>query len=222
MQSEIIKNDFNEIALIDEKNKWNHNNCYYKSLIKLIPENAVNCLEIGCGKGDLSVLLSKKCRNVIAVDFAENMIAYAKNSNSRKNISYICADILDFNFSDMTFDVIISVATVHHLPDDWIFEFALRKLNKGGKLIILDIPRSDSIPEKIFWGFAVIPNFFVSSLKKRSFSGSDKLTKIAWDNHGQHDSYHSVREIKEIALNTLPEIQLKRKLFWRYLLVWKK
>ena len=74
MQSELIKNDFNEIALLDDKNKWNHNNCYYKSLIKLIPENAVNCLEIGCGKGDLSVLLSKKCRNVIAVDFAENMM----------------------------------------------------------------------------------------------------------------------------------------------------
>ena len=164
--------------------------------------------------------MSDKCKNVIAVDFAEKMIDYAKNNNSRKNISYICADILDCNFSGVTFDVIISVATVHHLPDNWIFDFAKKKLNTGGRLIILDIPRADCIAEKIYWSLAVIPNFFVNSIKNRRFFQSDKLSEIAWSNHGKHDRYHTVKEISNIASKTLPKI--KRKLFWRYLLVWKK
>lgn len=48
------------------------------------------------------------------------------------------------------------------------------------------------------------------------------FNEIAWSNHGKHDRYHTVKEISNIASKTLPKIKIKRKLFWRYLLVWKK
>ena len=47
---DIVKNDFNEIAQLDDP-KWNHNNCYYNQIMKLIPDNAETCLEIGWEKG---------------------------------------------------------------------------------------------------------------------------------------------------------------------------
>ena len=54
---DIVKNDFNEIAQLEDP-KWNHNNCYYNQIMKLIPDNAETCLEIGCGKGELSFFSS--------------------------------------------------------------------------------------------------------------------------------------------------------------------
>lgn len=55
----VVKIDFNEISgLVDSK--WNHNNCYYNKLMILVPDNVETCLIIGCSKGELSFLLSKK------------------------------------------------------------------------------------------------------------------------------------------------------------------
>lgn len=49
----VVKNDFNEISELSEP-KWNHNNCYFGHLLKFIPDHVEICLDIGCGKGELS------------------------------------------------------------------------------------------------------------------------------------------------------------------------
>lgn len=134
----IVKNDFNEISQLNES-KWNHNNCYFKHLIKLLPNTAETCLEIGCGKGKLSFMLSKKSTKVIAVDLADKMIERAKVLHPNKNIEYIYGNIIDMKFDNSSLDVIITTATLHHLPYEWWFlGFAKDKLKKGGKLIILE------------------------------------------------------------------------------------
>lgn len=52
----VVKNDFNEISELSEP-KWNHNNCYFGHLLKFIPDDVEICLDIGCGKGELSSML---------------------------------------------------------------------------------------------------------------------------------------------------------------------
>lgn len=64
----VVKNDFNEIPELDDP-KWNHNNCYFKQLMKLIPDNVNTCLDIGCDKGELSFMLSKKSKRGICYDW---------------------------------------------------------------------------------------------------------------------------------------------------------
>lgn len=120
---DLVKSDFNEIAELDEP-KWNHNNCYYKELIKLIPDNVGTCLDIGCGKGELSYMLSKKSKRVIAVDIAYKMIEKARVLNLSENIEYVCDNILNMDFEDNSLDVIITSATAHHLPYEWLLSFA--------------------------------------------------------------------------------------------------
>ena len=55
-----VRKDFNEIAQLDDQ-KWNHNNYYYRQILKIL-DNVETCLEIGCGKGELSFLLSQKSK----------------------------------------------------------------------------------------------------------------------------------------------------------------
>lgn len=107
---DIVKADFNEIAELGSDPKWNHNNCYFSYLMQYVPLGAGTCLDIGCGKGELSVLLSKNVNKVIAVDLADKMIEYARSNNTAENIEYIRGNILDMVYAPSSFDIIISTA----------------------------------------------------------------------------------------------------------------
>lgn len=96
---DIVKADFNEIAELGSDPKWNHNNCYFPYLLRQIPLGTEICLDIGCGKGELSALLSKRVNRVIAVDLADKMIEYARSNNAAENIEYICGNILDMVYA---------------------------------------------------------------------------------------------------------------------------
>lgn len=217
----IVKNDFNEISELDEP-KWNHNNCYFDHLIQFIPNDADVSLEIGCGKGELSSMLSEKCNKVIAVDLADKMIEKAKILHPRDNIEYICKNILEMKFEDNSLDVIITTATAHHLPYEWLLNFAKEKLKKDGQLIILDLVEPKSIVDYLFWGSAFLPNIIMNLIKNGRLHKDDAHSKALWERHGKNDTYMTMDEIKSLAKRHIPTAKIRRKLFWRYLLVWQK
>jgi SAM-dependent methyltransferase len=219
---DIIKSDFNEIAELGSDPKWNHNNCYFPYLLRQIPSGTDVCLDIGCGKGELSALLAKRANRVIAVDLADKMIEYARSNNSADNIEYICGNILDMVYAPSSFDIIITTATAHHLPYDWLLEFAKEKLRPGGKLIILDLAKPGSITDYIVWGFASIPNIIMNLIKNGRLHKDDPHTAEVWRKHGQHDSYMTIGEIRNIAALHISNAKVQRKLFWRYILIWEK
>ncbi|NLY46074.1 MAG: class I SAM-dependent methyltransferase [Tissierella sp.] len=216
-----VKRDFNEISELDEP-KWNHNICYFNHLVKLIPNDMDTCLEIGCGKGELSSMLSEKCNKVIAVDLADKMIENAKVLYPRDNIEYICENILEMKFEDNSLDVIITTATAHHLPYEWLLNFAKDKLKKDGKLIILDLVEPKSVVDYISWGSAFLPNIIMNLIKNGRLQKDDAHSKEVWERHGKNDTYMTLDEIKLLAKKYIPTAKIRRKLFWRYLLVWQK
>ncbi|HHW31260.1 MAG TPA: class I SAM-dependent methyltransferase [Clostridiaceae bacterium] len=217
----IVKADFNEISELEDP-KWNHNNCYYNQLIKLVPDNAETCLDIGCGKGELSFMLSKKSNKVIAVDLADKMIDKAKILHPGNNIEYICGNILEMEFQNDSLDVIITTATAHHLPYEWLLCFARDKLKKGGKLIILDLVKAKSLNDYFIWSFAFFPNIIMNLIKNGRLKKDDEHAKEVWERHGRHDTYMTIDEIRSLANKHIPKATIQRKLFWRYLLVWEK
>ena len=46
--------------------------------------------------------------------------------------------------------------------------------------------------------------------------------RAAWDEHGRHDSYLTLSEIRKTCADILPGASVTRHLLWRYSLVWKK
>lgn len=218
---DIIKADFNEISELDEP-KWNHNNCYFNQLMKFIPDNAETCLDIGCGKGELSFMLSQKVKKVIAVDIADLMIEKAQVLHPGKNIEYICGNILDLEFENNSLDVIITTATAHHLPYEWLLCFAKDKLKKGGKLIILDLAKAKTLSDYLLWSIAFLPNVIMNLIKNGRLQKDDEHSKEVWERHCKHDKYMTMDEIQALANKHLPNAKITRKLFWRYLLVWEK
>lgn len=218
---DIVKADFDEIAELSEPT-WNHNNCYFKYLLSLVPEHSASILDIGCGKGKLSSMLAERADRVTAVDLSEKMIEYARLENSGENIEYVCGNILDMQFDDASLDVIITTATAHHLPYEWLLSFSKDKLRDGGTLIILDLVRAETVGDYLLWAFAAIPNIFMNLLHNGKLHKDDGHSKAVWQRHGRHDTYMTLKEIRKITNKICSGATVKRKLFWRYVLIWNK
>ena len=68
-----VEADFDRLALLDDQG-WTSNNHYHNSLLKHLPANCENALEIGCGTGAFARLLAKRCKHVVALDLSSDMI----------------------------------------------------------------------------------------------------------------------------------------------------
>ena len=218
----IVKSDFDEIADLPNPPKWNHNNCYFNYLLEFLPNRVGKCLDIGCGQGELSALLAKRSEKVVAVDLSSRMIERATEDNSLPNIEYICGNILEMTFADKSLDVIITTATAHHLAFEWLLTFAKQKLKNGGIFIVLDLVKAETLSDKVLWGFAAVPNVFMNITKNGRLIKDDPHSAAVWKKHGEHDTYMTLNEIKALTEKHLPNALIRRKLFWRYVLVWKK
>ena len=112
---------------------------------------------------------------MIAVDLADKMIEKAKAFHLNGNIKYVCGNILEMKFENDSFDVIITTATAHHLPYEWLLCFAKEKL-KRVKLIILDLAKAKSLTDYIIWG-AIIPNIAMNLIKNGRLHKDDEHSR---------------------------------------------
>lgn len=216
-----VRRDFNEIADLPSPPAWNHNNCYFPYLLRRAPASPDVCLEIGCGQGELCGLLAPRAGRVIGVDLAENMIAQARRLHPAPNVEYRCGNILEMEFADGSFDLIVTTATAHHLPFEWLLAFAKRTLKPRGVLLILDLVREETLSDRLLWSFAVLPNL-VMQLARNGSVREDPHSAAVWKRHGEYDRYLTLREVRRAADEQLPGAELRRKLFWRYALIWEK
>jgi putative AdoMet-dependent methyltransferase len=113
------------------------------SALGLRPEHTV--IDMGCGTGAFVLHAAPRCKKVYAVDVSAAMLAYLKQKAEKdniRNIEYHQAGILTYEHTGDPVDAVVSVATLHHLPDFWKL-VGLRRvadmLKPGGKLCLFDV-----------------------------------------------------------------------------------
>ncbi|NIS79883.1 MAG: methyltransferase domain-containing protein [Anaerolineales bacterium] len=112
-----------------------------ETLIRLCGiEAAHEVLEVGCGVGQTSVLLVKRCGcRVVGVDLRPGMLAFAEARARKHRVSdrteFRVGDITDLPFGDKKFDVVFGESITVFAPDHAkaIHEYA-RVLKHGGVL----------------------------------------------------------------------------------------
>jgi 2-polyprenyl-3-methyl-5-hydroxy-6-metoxy-1,4-benzoquinol methylase len=85
-------------------------------LVSVLRPVGGRALDLGCGTGRDSVLLAGRFAHVDAVDLSLPMIEIARARRSRPNIAYRQADLLEATGSG-EYDLVLSVMTLHHVPD---------------------------------------------------------------------------------------------------------
>lgn len=76
-------------------------------------------LDLGCGTGRLAVRFAKYCKRVVAVDFAEGMIANGRKfveDNGVTNVEFICSHVNEFSTNEK-FDIIHLGGVLMYLDD---------------------------------------------------------------------------------------------------------
>jgi 2-polyprenyl-3-methyl-5-hydroxy-6-metoxy-1,4-benzoquinol methylase len=124
-----------ELAANDRIGSW---------LAGLLPASGRSALDLGCGSGRHSVLLAERFEQVDAVDISLPMIELATARRPRPNITYSTADLQDVAGGGR-YDFVLSVLTLHHVPD---LHGALTHIKMlvapGGRLVVADMYESDS------------------------------------------------------------------------------
>ncbi len=105
---------------------------------QLDPQQAESILEVGCGPGTWTKIISPKCHKLVAVDLSISMLEEAKRfCSGQKNISFVHSDIMNLELKEK-FDKIFSVRSFEYVTDKKSLLMKLSFLLKNnGKLVII-------------------------------------------------------------------------------------
>ena len=218
---ESIARDFDRIARIPDEG-WNHNRLYHRLLWRELPARIGPALEIGCGGGELTAVLAARAEHVLGLDLSPEMLAAARERCAgAANVELALADALTHPLPREHFDLVVSIATLHHLPLGPMLARARDALRPGGLLWILDVTR-DETPFELARSALAFPLNILGRLYTTGRLRPPPEVRAAWDAHGATDRYLSVAEVRRTAGALLPGAQVRRLFFWRYALTWCK
>ena len=134
-----LQKDFDRIALVSEEGGI-QNDHYHNFLLRHLPPNCHNVLEIGCGTGGFARRLAERSQHVLALDLSGEMIRIAREQSAQfPNIEFQLADVRDVLFPIASFDCIATIATLHHLSFPEMLLKMRAALKPGGVLLVLDL-----------------------------------------------------------------------------------
>ncbi|WP_396453308.1 class I SAM-dependent methyltransferase [Leucobacter aridicollis] len=190
--------------------RWNHNTHYYRLILDAVPAGAHSALDVGCGDGVLADQLQGSVSEVVGIDVDEEVLRSARKLNG--SVSWVNADVLSYEFG-RTFDVVASVATLHHMPD---LEAALSRMASltapGGVLAIIGVARSSRPRDLLLHA--------VGSLQHRWL-----VRKHGYWNHSAQTLWppaHDYATVWRVARRVLPGAKWKQLPLWRYSLIWNR
>ncbi|WP_067830430.1 class I SAM-dependent methyltransferase [Nocardia inohanensis] len=196
---------------VPDDERWNHNIHYHDLLADALPPGGT-VLDIGCGEGMLARRLHAEGHRVTGIDLDEHGIELAREQSPDDEITYLRGDFLTYPFETESFDGIVSVATLHHLDATAALSRIRELLRPGGTVAIIGMARAD-LPRDLPIEAATL---VVSTWHRVLRTQWAHPSPVAWP---PPETYSGMRTLAE---ELLPGVQFRRRLLWRYSLIWTK
>ncbi|MFX0041063.1 MAG: class I SAM-dependent methyltransferase [Promethearchaeota archaeon] len=174
--SKLVEHGYNKIAEdyynYRDINKFNNE---LEEFVSLLPHNA-HVLDVGCGAGiPTAKFLIERGIKVTGIDLSDKMLNLARENVTKAR--FIKMDINNLDFKENTFDGIISVYTLFHVPKKnhfEIFQEFFRILKPAG-ILMINTGVSESEGTSIFFGVPMFwsnfnPKTTLYLIKKTGFS----------------------------------------------------
>ena len=209
------------MADTDVRPDFSHNDFYHRFLLRQVPRRCERALDIGCGTGLFARRLAQRAHTVDALDRAPDVIARARAlSHDIPNVHYAEADLADYDLGSARYDFIAGLASIHHMPFAETVTKLRAALAPGGVLAILGLyrcaTRADYLPDLV----AAPANLAAkAAVRARARLGSRSAGSGPAPSM---DAQMTLPEIRTEASGILPGAVIRRRLFWRYSLIYRQ
>lgn len=194
------------------RSRWNHNIHHLGILLDALPADCRRVLDVGCGDGLLTRALAERGLDVVALDIDAGAVATTRAEVADlEGVEVIEGDVLDPDLDLGTFDAVLSVAALHHLP----LEEGLRRLSElvapGGVLGIVGLATSRSV-----WDLG---HDLLGSVADRVLRRRHGWSEVTVPTKRPRQSYSRVLRVAALML---PGCRYRRHVLFRYSLVWTR
>ncbi|WP_067836751.1 class I SAM-dependent methyltransferase [Nocardia lijiangensis] len=184
---------------------WNHNTHYHPWLLATAPSSARTALDVGCGDGLLAGKLAAHCREVVGIDADAAALAQASGADG---VRFEHADFRDF---PGTFDYVTAVATLHHVPLEEGLTALRRLVAPGGTLAVVGLWKMSARRDAAY--LPLLPLIWAIDQYPPRQSEPDVPMR---------DPVDTLDDIRACAATILPGARIRRRLMWRYTLLWRR
>ena len=202
--------------------RWTQNGHYHQLILDAIPAGCAAALDVGCGTGRLTRRLRAAGPRVTGLDRDEQCIRVARGHPGAAGIGYLVGDVARAPLQPESFDLVTSVAMVHHMDAGLALRRMAGLLRPGGVLAVVGLAR-DSSPAD--FGRAV-PAIAGTQLHRLADIRRQRRTGGRWPAAHQPPLVWppplSYRQLRRLAERLLPGARYRRHLYGRYSLVWTK
>lgn len=197
---------------VPDEQRWNHNIHYHRLLLGLGP--AKRALDIGCGEGLLCRQLTATAEEVVGIDQDEPSIDLARRTTTDPAIEYVLGDVMTHGFEPASFDLVVSVLTLHHLDTVTALNRFAELVEPGGRLAIIGVGR-DRLPHDLphLAALTVATRYHQWIRGRRMW---DHSAPIVWP---PPDTY---RESRAVAERELPGCRFGRHALGRFSIIWTR
>jgi len=97
-------------------------------------------LDVACGEGYGSHILSRTCADVTGVDIDPDAVKHAASKYGRDNVRFVEASAAALPFDDAVFDAVVSFETIEHHDQHGQMMSHIKRVLKPGGLLIMSSP----------------------------------------------------------------------------------
>ncbi len=107
----------------------NNRGVYIKAAQEVLPyiNSSMQVLELACGTGQFTALLSHRTEKWVATDFSEKMVKQTAKRNNDSNTVCVVEDATNLTFADNSFDMVVIANALHTIPSP---ENTLKEINR--------------------------------------------------------------------------------------------
>ncbi len=145
---------------------------YHRYALALELVKGKSVLDLACGEGYGSYMLSKYATAVLGVDLSNEVIAHAKRkyANKTENLRFQQGSASKLSLQDSAFDVVVSYETIEHLYEQSEMLKEIRRVLKPDGILIISSPN-----KPVYSKNGEYQNHF--HVKELDFSEFDRLLK---------------------------------------------
>lgn len=202
---------------INAEHPWSHNDAYSGFVLRharaVRRAGGTVAVDVGCGTGNLLARLSGVFPTVLGVepDPATAAIAARRFEGTGVRVD-------EREFGDATksaYDLIVFVASLHHMPLRAALETARSALRPGGRLVIVGVAEESSGDAMLSLASLLLNPLIglIRHPRRASLAPVHMQAPVAAPNE-------TFDEIRVIAMEVLPGVRMRRRLFWRYTAWW--